>query len=56
MKIGQIVKTSDHTCKASIFQIKGDRVRIKMTWKSGLSYISDFHQYGWYDKADIAPL
>ena len=58
MKIGQKVKTQDNDCVAKVFKIKGDKVYIHMSWVSlvAYSYISDYHEYKWFDKSFIEPL
>ena len=56
MKIGQKVKTQDGTCEAKVFRIKGDKVYIHIAWYSKLNYISDYHEYKWFDKSFIKPL
>ena len=56
MNIGQKVKTIDSRCEARVYQIKGDKVRIRTSWYSKLHYISDFHQFDWFDKCLIEPL
>jgi hypothetical protein len=56
MKIGQKVKTQDTTCVAKVFRIDGDKAYIHMEWRSKLDYISDYHEYKWFDKSLIEPL
>lgn len=63
MKIGQKVKTQDSKapcgrkpCEAEVFRITGDKVYIHIAWYSSLDYMSDYHEYKWFDKSFIEPL
>jgi hypothetical protein len=55
MQIGQKVKTLDSTCEAKVFRIDGDKIYIHMAWYAKLDYISDYHQYEWFDRCVIEP-
>lgn len=56
MTIGQKVKTQDKNCIAKVFRIDKEKVYIHINWPSKLNYISDYHEYKWFDKSFIEPL